>query len=309
LPVQRQGKGVRGNRRPPFPPPDPLPPTPSPPPPRPPYIAPEAEAEEGGLPPSLLLILWLATLALCVPCSLGAICLFGYFVGPKIRDRLRSAAESASQGKNDKDGENDEANEDDHKVESSADTIAAFLDPAYLQGMDDSPDLEINPVIKYRVDEDKRAAVRAAQEAAESGADGGTNNLRGVPGAIARLGWSLDGNGKNGGDSKEELKNKENRRVMKNIEGFIARAYEADVSYESAGHNTLAGGAKYNALEMARKTELDRIGGRRETALIVVAQKSRVQLANYMLANPNGAGHCGVNPSSSAGPLLDPGAT
>lgn len=42
--------------------------------------------------------------------------------------------------------------------------------------------------------------------------------------------------------------------------------------------------------QMARKTQIERVGGTRQQALVVIAQKSRVQLAHYMTHNPNGAG-------------------
>ena len=48
-------------------------------------------------------------------------------------------------------------------------------------------------------------------------------------------------------------------------------------------------------------TELERVGGRRQSALMMVAQKGRTQLANYMAANPAGPGNTnfGANPQGA----------
>jgi hypothetical protein len=252
-----------------------------------------ASAEEGPLPASLLMLLLLAVLAICVPCSLCATYLWWKYVLPKLRERLKhAAAAKADKGSDDKDEEDDEEEKEgkEEKEEvSPEEKLTQFLDPAWLTGMDDSPDLEINPVIKYRVDEEKRAALRAAAEAAADGAGGG-EAWRGVPGAIARLGWSLDDKAN---QDKEELKFKENRRQMKNIEGFIARTYEANVSYETSTQSTLAGSNTFNALEMAKRTQIERVGGQQQAALVMVAQKGRAQLAQYMMMNPTGVGKGG----------------
>ena len=241
-----------------------------------------------------MFILIIVLLIFCVPCSCCGTYLFYKHVLPKMRARA-SAAAAASKGAGD--DEKDEEEAEDIKSADLDDMINTFLDPAWLQGMDDAPDLEINPVLKYKVDEEKRAAVRAAAEAAGEGG-GGSNSKQGVPGAIARLGWALD---ESQNASKEEQKNKEKRRAMKNIEGWVARTYEADVTYSTANTNTLAGGVKFNALEMAKRTELERVGGRRQSALMMVAQKSRSQLANYMAANPGGSNPFGVQPGTNYG--------
>lgn len=175
-----------------------------------------------------------------------------------------------------------EAPED--EPEEPTDIIDKFLDPEWLHGMDDAPDLEINPVLKHKVYEEKREMLRRA---AEEAGQGGGNAQRGVPGAIARLGWYLDDNNS---ENKEAQKQKEQRRQMKNIEGYLARTYEADVTYSNAHTNTIAGGIKANALDVARRTEVERVGGERETKMILHAQQSRSQLATYLLTHPGSVG-------------------
>jgi len=234
-----------------------------------------------------MFILIIVLLVLCIPCTFCALYLFYKHVLP----RMRAAAAEKAAAKGAGDDDKDEEDEDDKAKELHDDMINSFLDPAWLQGMDDAPDLEINPVLRYKVDEEKWAAMRAAAEAAGEG--GSTASGKGVPGAIARLGWALD---ESQNASKEEQKHKEKRRQMKNIEGWVARTYEADVTYSTANTNTLAGGVKFNALQMAQRTELERVGGRRQSALMMVAQKSRSQLANYMQMNPSNFKAYGVQP-------------
>ena len=59
---------------------------------------------------------------------------------------------------------------------------------------------------------------------------------------------------------------------------------EADLS------NSVAGANKTNALQMARRTQIEHYGGGKEAKIIGVAKAGRAQLANYMVNNPNAAG-------------------
>lgn len=239
----------------------------------------EQQVAAGPLPPSLMLIVIIVLLALCLLCSFCSTWLFCRHVLPSLRDGAASQ-QTMAKGAG-ADGDDDAADEDD-EPEDVVDTINSFLDPAWLQGMDDAPDLEINPVLRYKVDEEKREALRRAAE--EAGQGGGSSTAqRGVPGAIARLGWYLD-DSKN--DNKEEQRIKEKRRHMKNIEGFLQRTFEADVTHPTLSANTVAGGVKFNALDMAKRTEVERVGGARESTLMLVAQKSRSQLAHYLATHP-----------------------
>jgi len=228
---------------------------------------------------SLILIAILLVLVLI--CGFCATCLWCRHVLPRLRAQRAAAsatAKAAGAGDDEKDDDDDGAQEE----EEDDDTIGSFLDPAFVQGMDDSPELEINPVIKYRVKEEKKAALLAA--ASGTATSGGSNSMSGVPGALARLNWALD----NKGDaSKDAQMNKDIRREMKTIEGYISRTYEADVTVTTGLKVTLAGGDKANALEVAKRTEIERYGGRRQSTLAVVAQQSRVQLANHLATNPS----------------------
>ena len=71
---------------------------------------------------------------------------------------------------------------------------------------------------------------------------------------------------------------------------FLSRAYEADVSYEINQRKTIVGISKANALDVARKTEVERYGGDASRQSMAVAQASRHQLATYLAANPTGVG-------------------
>lgn len=163
------------------------------------------------LPPQLMLVAMIGLFACCILCSACATFLSWKYVLPQWRVSSQRHEKSHQPG----DSEDDVTDDDERRRVVLDGIIQNFLDPAWLQGLDDSPELEINPVLKYRVAEDKRAAVRAAAEAAGDGKGTG-NPLRGVPGAISRLQWSLDGTGKG---PSEESRNKEKRRTMKNIEG------------------------------------------------------------------------------------------
>ena len=168
--------------------------------------------------------------------------------------------------------------------------MQSFLDPVWQHGMDDSPDLNINCVIKYRVDEEKKAALRKAKEASEGG---GGHPMAGVPGAISRLGWYLENKSQEGSEAKEI------RRAMKNIEGYFSRNFEVDGNFVADEKKpTLAGAGRMTAVQMARRTEFERVGGRRSSVMVGVAKKGREQLANWTMANPQGAGAFGVNPKN-----------
>ena len=225
-----------------------------------------------------LLLIIVGSVAICF--CLCTSCLCYLYVWPQLKERL---AQGSSGSKTAEETQNDD--DDDEGGESYADTIKSFLDAAWLQGMDDAVDLEINPVLKYKVDEEKRELVREAREGASGGGDGSVNPLRGVPGAIARLNWALD---QTAADNKDEAVTKEKRRQMKTIEGYISRTFEVDVAYETVKSNALAGGVRFNALEVAKRTEVERVGGRRGSTLALVAQQSRAQLNAYMIANPGG---------------------
>jgi hypothetical protein len=229
-----------------------------------------------------MLVVIMVLLAFCLICSLCTAWLFCKHVMPGLRSGASSQeAKMASTGAA---GEAD-AEAPEEEAEEATDMIDGFLDPAWLQGMDDAPDLEINPVLKHKVNEEKRDMLRRAAE--EAGQGGGGNAQRGVPGAIARLGWFLDDSNS---ENKEAQKQKEQRRQMKNIEGYLARTYEADVTYSSVQPNTIAGGTKFNAVDVARRTEIERVGGMRESNMMAHAQKSRNQLANYLATHPGSAG-------------------
>ena len=78
---------------------------------------------------------------------------------------------------------------------------------------------------------------------------------------------------------------------VRSFRRFIGRAYEVDVTYQMENRRTMAGRTGMNALQMAKSTEVKRVGGRRDSTLMSVAQASRAQLANYLAANPQGVGH------------------
>ena len=165
--------------------------------------------------------------------------------------------------------------------------------------MDDSAELEINPVLKYIVAEEKKAAVRAAQErAAEAAASGlagaqeerTANDMAGVPGALARLGFKLSK--KDDGDASE-LRKQDNKRQKASIAAYFTRKDDIDSSYDTTGQKNVAGGLKMTALDKANQMAEDKKSEKTAEQLLNVAKASRVQLNKYAMKNPNGTGGAG----------------
>ena len=151
--------------------------------------------------------------------SVSARAFYACYVVPKLRASASKDAGSKSVASKAEGVEDDEPDEGDLiSEEKLAETLQSFLDPVWQHGMDDSPDLNINCVIKYRVDEEKKAALRKAKEASE---EGGGHPMAGVPGAIS---WYLENKSQEGSEAKEI------RRAMKNIEGYFSRNFEVDGS-------------------------------------------------------------------------------
>jgi len=274
----------------------PSPPLPSPPPPGFPIELEEEEEEEEAeeiviagaapFPPGVIFGIIGALVALLGPCAICGCVLFKVFVVPILKKKLADA-KAAGAAKSDQEAEEEEDKDDEKEAPPAEDPLVHFLDNTYVTGMDDAAELEINPVMKYRVDEEKRAAVRAAADAAgESTQGGGSNPMMGVPGAIARLGWSLNRKDVTGDDKKQQ----DIKRNKKSIESYLARNWEGmDVSYQIGSKKT-AGGGMANALAMAQETAVKRVGGRRSSTLIMTAQKGRAQLAAALEQKPNAFG-------------------
>lgn len=224
------------------------------------------------------MVLVLVVVGICVPCTLCATFLWCRHVLPRLRAQAASSKRASTKGAE------EQSEPDEEEFLDGGDPIEEYLDATWQPGMDDHPEVELNPILTYKIDEEKRAALRAAAEASEEG----DNPTRGVPGAIARLGWALD---EDPNASKEEMRIKDTRRRMKNIEGYLARTFDADVSFVKAAQSTKVSGAngvRFGALDIAKQTADERVGGRRGSTMMIVAQKGREQLARYMAANPGG---------------------
>jgi hypothetical protein len=240
-----------------------------------------AELEPPNIMATLALPLVLTLLCCCGPCCIGFCVLFKIFVVPLLRERLKAMADAASAAAEAEKPEAAEDDEEEKEEESHADLVNSFLDNMLVKGIDDSEELEINPVLKYVVQEEKRAAARAAAERA--GATGGPASPQaGVPGAIAKL--NLRSHNKVSDDADERKKQK------KTIEIYLSKRFEADVSYATAPAKHLAGSDKITAFEMATRSANDHAEADREARIQALARQSRAAMNAYALSNPQGVG-------------------
>lgn len=221
-------------------------------------------------------------------------CLMKLFAKLKAMASAAAAAEAdAGAGDDGDDGDDDEG--DDGKNDSSEmdEVLNEFLDAGFTKGLDDSPDIDINPVMIYKMNQAKKRAREAARlaaaageaDAAASGGDGGGGGGGGKPGGLARLGWKLTKKGQ-----KEEKKNQS--AEVKGIEMYLSREEDIDVKHHDVQTKKIAGDSvmKPGRMEIARskepKSNLGRVGGRRGSAMGTTAQVARRQLGELKETKP-----------------------
>jgi len=173
-------------------------------------------------------------------------------------------AEQAKEGEDDKAGDEDKVAAE--EVNESKVDLDEFLNTMMTPGMDDSPDMKINPVMYYCVERAKREEKLRAEEEALAEGDGGQakkdekkDDEPAAPehkvSAIKRLGWSL---------SKDAAVAADGMKQVKNVEAYLSKSLDVDVRKTPLVRATKAGAKTANALiasEMlamaARKTLQD----------------------------------------------------
>ena len=208
--------------------------------------------------------------------------------------RRRKKNEDGDGGQTDTSGE-DGGGEDGNAemdLEDPGKAIEAFLDSQFTPGMDDSPDLEVNPVMLFRIEAGKKraASAKANRRASRMSVCGGGAKT-GQPGALSKLGWSMAAAAAAGADRAKQVKT---------VEAYLQRAEDVDVRKKAAKRLTVAGKSSMNVYMVAEATgkkQVARIGGRRASCMAGAAHMSRMQLAE--LAKKGKAGStCMPTPSA-----------
>jgi len=158
------------------------------------------------------------------------------------------------------DGE-DEADQADtvagEMVNESDVDLVEFLNTQMTPGLDDSPDMKVNPVLMYVVERMKKEEKLKAEQQALLDGDGDeekkVEKKADEPAAdhkvsaIKRLGWSL---------SKDAAIAADGTKQLKNVEAFLSKSMDIDVRKTALVRATHAGERSHNALEVARMAKL-----------------------------------------------------
>jgi len=234
-----------------------------------------------------------------------------FFIGyalKKLRDRLAAMAagekEDADAGADGDDGDDEGAEGEDEaeKGEGADQVLNDFLDQGFTKGVDDSDQIDINPVMTYKMNQAKKrqAQIKRAQSLGmtveemmaqeASGVSTGGGGGEGKPGALKRLGFTLKKK-KKGAEKDDEKKNV--GIEIKGIEMYLARDLEIDTKHEEreehhlAGQNAMNPGLLAIATSGEHVSNLGRVGGRRGSTLGATAQKGRQQLAALKESKPD----------------------
>ena len=163
-----------------------------------------------------------------------------------------------------------------------------FLNATMVPGMDDSPEMKVNPVLMYVIERKKREEkLRLEMEAAEEDGGGGSAaeaakdegpKEGGKASAIKRLGWNL---------SKDAAVQADTTKQLKNIEAFLQKSMEIDIRKAPMKATTRAGAATRNpihasalaAMELRKKAS----GSGKKAQSVLSAELARAQLKNLKL--------------------------
>ena len=208
----------------------------------------------------------------------------------KIKDAgAMDSAEAMQEGEQE---DEEEAKQKD--VEEETDPMADFLNLNEEAGLDDHPDIDLNPVMMFQIKKAKEAqklqkqreelAAEGLTEAeiderlAEGGHGGGGGD--GKPNALAVLiaaGARVTAIRSN--NNQEQQKKEELRRQQRNIAVFL-KTLDIDTSVKNSADDAVKGGKK-SALEVARDTKTKPVGG--DLHKRVLAQHSYAKSARDLL--------------------------
>ena len=166
-----------------------------------------------------------------------------------------------------------------------------FLNTQMVPGMDDSPDMKVNPVLMYVIDKKKREEKlqaeleAAAEEEGEDVMSVDTMNKydqaigSGKVSAIKRLGWKL---------SKDAAVQADTTKQIKNIEAYLQKSLNIDVRKGTMKKATRAGEATRNpvhasALAAEQNLGTGHYGRARKARTTQAAELSRTQLRGLKL--------------------------
>ena len=185
----------------------------------------------------------------------------------------------------DDEGKDDAENLGEEEEQRPEDIMEEFLSRAPIPGMDDHPELELNPVIMYQIKQAKaakraqmvREALRAdgmtdeeIEERLESGMTGNAGNAGGKPSAFQILidaGARVTPGANNMGSDQALIQ--ERKRQVRTIDTFLSKERNIDISKETVVRSQrlldskTAGGAVMGPLQMALSTRTNPIGGSR----------------------------------------------
>ena len=163
-----------------------------------------------------------------------------------------------------KDGEEQEGEDADlllagAQVNESDVDLLEFLNDANTPGLDDSPDMKVNPVLMYVIEREKKLekARAEAEAAAEGDGEGAAKETSAAANdgpkkdfkvsATKRLGWSL---------SKDAVVAADTTKQLKNVEAYLSKSLDIDVKKTAIVRATKAGEKTHNALEVARMASI-----------------------------------------------------
>lgn len=201
---------------------------------------------------------------------------------------LATEGEGEDEGDDDGEGEDDDGGTDGDPLNESGLNLLKFLNTQMTPGLDDSPDMKVNPVLMYCIErmkkeEKQRAEAEAAEdgeEVAQSTAAAADDAPKGDAkvSAIKRLGWSL---------SKDAAVQADTTKQIKNIEQFLAKSLDIDVKKSNMTRAVKAGERTHNALEVSRLAMLHsqdkQSGAVKSEASAETAQLARAQLKQLKL--------------------------
>ena len=186
----------------------------------------------------------------------------------KIKESSMDSAEAMQDG--DQDDEEEQKMKD---GEEEKDPMADFLNDAEEQGLDDHPEIELNPVMMFQIKKAKDAqrvqkqredlAAEGLTEAeideriaagVEGAGDGRLNALQVLIAAGARV------EPVKGKTSEDAIKKSELRRLQRNVAVFLQKTLDIDTKVVPAKEGGSKGGRK-SAFDVARDTKSNPVGG------------------------------------------------
>ena len=181
----------------------------------------------------------------------------------------------------------DEDGADGDPFNESGVNMLHFLNTTMVPGMDDSPDMKVNPVLMYVIERKKREEkLRAEMEAADEDGEGGGGTASdakkddepkeaGKVSAIKRLGWNL---------SKDAAVQADTTKQLKNIEAFLQKSEDIDVRKAPMKKTTRAGERTKNPVHAAALLTMQTRGGKGGGASLHGAEIARsAELARQQL--------------------------